>query len=259
MLLLLGLVRDPPTRRAVAPRHAAQLRTAVATRHAVAPRHAAQLRMAVDSAEPCQDEDAIKADAETAFALLDLDGNGSVERAEFEKYLLTYGYTPSAVAKIFSTLDLDGNNEISLQELRDGLVEYCRCGACEPKVIEQSHAEADALFAAADTNDDGELSSDELRVHLLERGRYTAEAVDCIFRSIDANVCRVARSLSTLRPAGWACYSRACARLRAQSDGGLSRDELRSGFLQYERLRLAMVAVVTTLVRKKEWSPIQKR
>ena len=191
MLLLFGLGRDPH-RTAVAPRHVAQLYTAVDARPAVAARHAVQLRMAVDAAEPCQDEDAIKADAEIAFALLDLDGNGSVEQTEFEKYLLTYGYTPPAVAKIFSTLDLDGNGEISLQELRDGLVEYCRCAACEPEFIEQTHAEADALFDAADTNGDGELSPEELRSHLLERGRYTAEAVECIFRSIDANVRRAA-------------------------------------------------------------------
>jgi len=211
MLLLLGFVRHP-------------------TRTTVAPRQAVQLRMAVDSAEPCQDEDAIKADAEMAFALLDLNGNGSVEQTEFEKYLLTYGYTPPSVLKIFSALDLDGNGEISLHELRDGLVEYCRCAACEPEFIEQSHAEADALFDAADANDDDELSPDELRAHLLERGRYTGQAVEGIFRSIDAN-----------------------------SDGGLSREELRTGFLQYERLRLAMVAVVTTLVKNKQWSPSQRQ
>ena len=44
-----------------------------------------------------------------------------------------------------------------------------------------------------------------------------------------------------------------------QSDGGISREELRTGFLQYERLRLAMVAVVTTLVKNKQWSPSQKQ
>lgn len=241
MLLLLGFVRHP-------------------TRTTVAPRQAVQLRMAVDAAEPCQDEDAIKADAEMAFALLDLNGNGSVEQTEFEKYLLTYGYTPPSVVKIFSALDLDGNGEISLHELRDGLVEYCRCAACEPEFIEQSHAEADALFDAADANDDGELSPDELRAHLLERGRYTAQAVEGIFRSIDANVRRLARA--PLRPLGRSLASAMLTSLRSlcdQSDGGLSREELRTGFLQYERLRLAMVAVVTTLVKNKQWSPSQRQ
>ena len=78
MLLLLGLVRP-------------------ITRTALAPRNAVQLRMAVDAAEPCQDEEAIKADAEIAFALLDLDGNGysvhagepMLKQRDFQRLLLS--------------------------------------------------------------------------------------------------------------------------------------------------------------------------
>ena len=114
------------------------------------------------------------------------------------------------------------------QPRRSGLVEYCRCEACEPAFIEGVHAQADELFDAVDANSDGMLQEDELRSHLLARERYTDAAVDALFRSLDAN-----------------------------ADGEVSRPELRDAFLKYERMRLAMVAVVTTLVRNKEWSPGQ--
>ena len=56
--------------------------------------------------EPCQDEAAVRADAEAAFRLLDLDGNGEVSSEEMKSYLGQYRYTDAAVEKIYAALDL---------------------------------------------------------------------------------------------------------------------------------------------------------
>ena len=48
-------------------------------------RRFAILAAATAQAEPCQDEEAIRADAEGAFSLLDLNGDGAVSQREFEQ------------------------------------------------------------------------------------------------------------------------------------------------------------------------------
>mmetsp|Transcript_22520 Transcript_22520/g.41297 ORF Transcript_22520/g.41297 Transcript_22520/m.41297 type:complete len:276 (-) Transcript_22520:85-912(-) len=172
----------------------------------------------------CQDEEAIRADAETAFRLLDLNADGSISDDEFKKYLKRYRYTDDAVSKIFEELDLNGNGEVCLDELRNGLLEYCRCGQCAPKSENRAVAEADEMFDLVDVNKDGAISGSELHEHLLKQG-YTETAVKEVFRSLDSN-----------------------------DDGELSREELREGFLKYAMLREAMVAVVKTIVKDKRWS-----
>ena len=105
---------------------------AAAVRHAV-------LRMGAVGAEPCQDEASIRADAEAAFRLLDLDGDGEISEVEMKAYLLQFKYTESAVDKVYEALDMDGCGVIHLDDLQDGLAEYCRCESCEPKFVEQVH------------------------------------------------------------------------------------------------------------------------
>jgi len=180
-------------------------------------------RLALSEQLQCQDEDSIRADAETAFALLDLDGNGEVSAEEFQTYLQQFRYTESAIAQIFAALDMDGCGQINLADLRDGLAEYCRCSVCETKFKEQTLAEADMMFARVDENADGSISGAELRAHLLSHD-YTEAAADAVFRSLDAD-----------------------------SSGDISREELQSGILKYSMLREAMVAVVSTLVKNKQW------
>ena len=49
------------------------------------------------------------------------------------------------------------------------------------------------------------------------------------------------------------------AYVASAANGELSQAELRAGILKYSRLSQAMVAVVTTLVKNKQWSPVQQK
>ena len=120
-----------------------------------------------DIETPCQDESSIRADAEAAFRLLDLDGDGEISSSELKSYLLQFRYTESASQKIYEALDVDNCGTIHLDDLRDGLSEYCRCSKCEVQFVERVHEEADALFDVVDVDGDGEIDPDELRSHLV--------------------------------------------------------------------------------------------
>ena len=177
--------------------------------------------------ETCQDEVGIRADAEAAFRLLDLDGDGEISQSEMKSYLQQFKYTESAADKIYAALDMDSCGVVHLDDLQDGLAEYCRCSKCEPTFVEQVHADADAMFEQIDINGDGEISTDELRGHLLSL-QYSEVAADAVFSNLDID-----------------------------GNGSLDREELRSGFLKYSMFREAIVAVVKTLVQKKLWAPSQ--
>ena len=183
----------------------------------------------VDAAEKCQDEQGIRDDAEAAFRLLDLDGDGEITDVEMKSYLQEFKYSGSAIDKIYGALDMDGCGVIHLDDLRDGLAEYCRCAKCESSFVADVHAEADGMFELVDTDGDGTISVDEMRSHLLKNG-YTETASDALFKSLDAD-----------------------------GNGTICQEELRAGFLKFSMLREAIVAVVTTLVKQKKWSPRQQQ
>ena len=182
-----------------------------------------------EAEEPCQDEDGIRADADAAFRLLDLDGDGEVSVVEMRNYLTQFSFSDSAVGKIYDALDMDACGIIHLEDLEDGLAEYCRCEKCEPAFVEQVHVEADIMFDLVDVDKNGEISTAELREHLLTHG-YTAVAADAVFKSLDVD-----------------------------GNGSLDRLELEQGLLKYARLREAIIAVVKTLVKSKQWSPAQQK
>jgi len=75
--------------------------------------------------------------------------------------------------------------------------------------VKKIHEQADAIFSVIDLNADGAISLDELDCHLSRCG-YTEEAVAGIFDALDCD-----------------------------GDVGISREELRKGFVQYAPLRSA--------------------
>jgi Ca2+-binding EF-hand superfamily protein len=172
--------------------------------------------------------DEMRSDADTVFALLDLDGDGELSAEEFRVYLMQYSYTDSAVEKIFDALDLDGSGTLCIDELRETFAEYDG-GDMEPWCEAETAAEADAMFDCVDLNDDGKISAAELHAHLLTLG-YTGQAAEAVFQSFDTN-----------------------------NDGELSRDELVDGFVKYARLRQTIIAVVKSLVKSRRWSPSQSQ
>lgn len=71
--------------------------------------------------------------------------------------------------------------------------------------------EADAIFDAVDVNDDGTISYDELRAHLVDQMGYTTEYTKFLFSSLDTD-----------------------------ADGQITRQEMRFAFYNFEALSLYM-------------------
>ena len=151
------------------------------------PRAAAPL-MQERSVWPAMDDglpvEMIHAVADAVFAELDTDKNGGVSEPELRDFLLGQDFEPDLVTKVFTSIDFDKSGEISDSELRDAFVKYPTLRKAiklpEPRSgwpamdddtpIEELHAKADALFAMIDTDDDGEISKEELGKHMAANG-----------------------------------------------------------------------------------------
>jgi Ca2+-binding EF-hand superfamily protein len=161
-------------------------------------------------------EDVVR-DADAVFFVIDENGDGSISREELMAHLTKAGYTEQAVNTVFDKLDGDDDGTISRNELREGFLKYTPLreapglGAYNAKFIEEIHVDADALFAAIDTDGDGTVTKDELRNHLKTFSGYSFKAISNIFAVLDANM-----------------------------DGSIERTELRDAFVKYSALRQAI-------------------
>lgn len=169
------------------------------------------------------DNEKIYGDADAIFAVLDVDGDGSVSNEELESHLSAAGYAAEAIAKVFAVLDADKNGSISRDELRAGLVRFSPLragpglGAFNTDFVTEIEEDADSLFDKIDTDNDGAVTMKELRSHVKIMAKrenqemYSFRATENIFSVIDAD-----------------------------KDGSVSREELREAFVRCSALRMAL-------------------
>merc|ERR1719453_900637 len=135
----------------------------------------------------------VKSDAEAIFAIIDVNGDGAISRGELLKHLTNAGYTETAVNNIFDKLDTNQDGVLSKEELTEGLLKYSPLrsapglGNYNAQFIEEIHADADALYAALDVDNDGKITKEELREHLKAFSGYTFKAISKLFSVLDVD------------------------------------------------------------------------
>jgi hypothetical protein len=77
----------------------------------------AQAQMSSTNSAPTNPSDALK----DLFSQIDGDGNGSIDKSEFEKALGAGGTNLAAADDVFSKLDADGDGSVSLDEMKSAL------------------------------------------------------------------------------------------------------------------------------------------
>jgi len=156
-------------------------------------------------------------DADNVFSVIDVDGNGEIDRDELVTHLTGAGYKAEAVEKIFEKLDVDASGSLSREELRAGFRNYTPLrkapgfGNYNEEFKEEIHVDADRLFTSVDADNDGEVTEAELRVHLRQFSRFSDPAITSIFEMLDVD-----------------------------ENGAIDRDELRSAFVRCSALRQAI-------------------
>jgi len=156
--------------------------------------------------------------ADATFAIIDVDGGGSLSRAEFANHLSVSGYNQETIDKIFNKMDVNKDNEISKQEFRDGMVMLKALqsapglGNYNTEFVKEICEDADQVFQSADGDGNGEIDRDELRSHIGRSfANYAEGAIDEIFANIDVN-----------------------------SDGTITKEEFRDAFIRSSALRQAI-------------------
>ena len=72
--------------------------------------------------DPDEEIATIHRNADATFAIIDVDGGGSLSRSEFTNHLSVSGYNTETIDKIFNKMDVNKDEEISREEFRNGMV-----------------------------------------------------------------------------------------------------------------------------------------
>jgi len=140
------------------------------------------------------DVESIHRDADVAFSLIDIDGNANVSLEEITAHLTVSGYTEKVIQQIFAKMDTNKDNQISKEEFRNGMVLIKALqtapglGNYNAQFVKEIQEDADQVFQSADADVNGNISELELKNHIKRTlPKYSDEAVDNIFKSIDHN------------------------------------------------------------------------
>ena len=74
------------------------------------------------SSDPDEEIAIIHRNADATFAVIDVDGGGTLSKSEFTNHLSVSGYNIDTIDKIFNKMDVNKDEEISREEFRDGMV-----------------------------------------------------------------------------------------------------------------------------------------
>ena len=120
--------------------------------------------------DQCPDDETLA----NIFAHVDYDSNGKATSAELERAMVEHGQDKEDARKFMQAVDTDGDGMMSLEEFKAAV--SCLCGVkhqCTPGMKEAMCPDDNMLselFQAADTNEDKELTFDELEQALHENG-----------------------------------------------------------------------------------------
>ena len=133
-----------------------------------------------------------------------------------------------------------------LEQLRTGFLTYTPLreapglGAYNAQYVTEIHADADALFAAIDTDGSGTIDKEELRNHLktVRALPLHAATMPQIYRA--APVCLPSARVTQFYDYSFKAISNIFKMLDVNSDGAVERAELREAFVKYSALRCAL-------------------
>mmetsp|Transcript_16410 Transcript_16410/g.39264 ORF Transcript_16410/g.39264 Transcript_16410/m.39264 type:complete len:246 (-) Transcript_16410:244-981(-) len=175
-------------------------------------------RLHAASMDPDDEIATIHRNADATFAVIDVDGGGTLSRAEFTNHLSASGYNTETIDKIFNKMDVNKDQEISREEFRDGMLLLAALqtapglGSYNAEFAKEICEDADQVFSSADADGNGEIDRDELRSHIGRSfANYSEGAIDEIFRQIDVN-----------------------------DDGTITKEEFQAAFLKSSALRQAI-------------------
>jgi len=200
-----------------------------------------------------QEEDLFLGEADSIFDAIDADADGEISNDDLRGYLEKRGYPSESLRSLFAALDKNADGIITRDEMRFAFSNYeisalykafglgNRMAPSDDDVVAhddavsklRSNAIADAdnyspelltkladiIFDMIDTDESGEIDAEELRMHFADKdtdenftstafrqvGQASMESVESILKALDIN-----------------------------SDGVISREEMREGFKNYD-------------------------